>query len=56
MIRESDILEESFRVAHDFRDQGLAALATVGHRRRPGDGVADGRGVLGDAAAELVSG
>jgi geranylgeranyl pyrophosphate synthase len=29
-IRESDILDESFRVAHDFRDKGLAALANVG--------------------------
>jgi geranylgeranyl pyrophosphate synthase len=29
-IRESDILEESLRVAHDFRDKALASLATVG--------------------------
>ncbi|HEX5140051.1 MAG TPA: polyprenyl synthetase family protein [Dehalococcoidia bacterium] len=28
-IRESDILEESFRVAYDFRDKALAALESV---------------------------
>jgi geranylgeranyl pyrophosphate synthase len=29
MIRESDILDESYRVAYDFRDRALAALASL---------------------------
>jgi geranylgeranyl pyrophosphate synthase len=29
MVRNSDILEDSYRVARDFRDRALAALATL---------------------------
>ena len=29
MVRNSDILDESYRVARDFRDRGIAALATL---------------------------
>ena len=29
MIRESDILDESYRVAIDFRDRALAALEVL---------------------------
>jgi geranylgeranyl pyrophosphate synthase len=36
MVRESDILEESFRVAYDFRDKALAALGEL----TGGDGAA----------------
>jgi geranylgeranyl pyrophosphate synthase len=29
MVRESDILDESFKVAYDFRDKALSALAEL---------------------------
>jgi geranylgeranyl pyrophosphate synthase len=46
MVRDSDILDESFKVAYDFRDKALSALSGLDG----GDGDAGARESLTDVA------